>query len=135
MSKQKAQGTKLETWTRNALRDLGFKSRRLAEGGAEDEGDVDVVINDTRWVVECKSTQTLNIQETLGKARRKAGGAPVFLVWKRLVQVAGKKMRQPVAGERIVVVLGWDDFTDLLSAARDVTAGDAPAQPEGGTDD
>lgn len=118
MSKNKKQGTAFETWTRKALNALNIKARRLAEGGAYDEGDVEAHLDGTtRWVIECKARSSLNVQETLGKARRKAGGAPVILVWKRLVRVAGKQLRQPVDGERVVVVLSWDDFVRLLTNA------------------
>lgn len=118
MSKNKAQGTRFETWTRKALNALGIKARRLAEGGAYDEGDVEAHLDgQTRWVIECKARGSLNVQQVLSKARRKAGGAPVILVWKRLVRVPGKQVRQPVDGERIVVCLSWEDFVRLLTNA------------------
>jgi hypothetical protein len=118
-NKNKAQGTAFETWTRKALNALGLRARRLAEGGAYDEGDVETYLDHPteRWVIECKAQSTLNVQRILGKARRKAGGDPVVLVWKRLVRVPGKQVRQPVEGERIVVVLGWADFVRLVSNA------------------
>lgn len=128
MNKNKKQGTAFETWTRKALNALNIKARRIAEGGAYDEGDVEAHFGpDDRWVIECKSQSALNIQKTLAKARRKAGGAPVILVWKRLVRVPGKKVRQPVDGERIVVVLSWDDFVRILTS--EPPTGDL-AQPE-----
>jgi hypothetical protein len=118
MNKNKAQGTAFETWTRKALNALNIKARRLAEGGSYDEGDVEAhLAGGTRWVIECKATSNLNIQKILAKARRKAAGAPVILVWKRLVKVNGMKVRRPVDGERIVVCLGWDDFVRLLTDA------------------
>jgi hypothetical protein len=118
MSKNKAQGTRFETWTRKALNALNIKARRLAEGGAYDEGDVEAHLDgQTRWVIECKARGSLNVQQVLSKARRKAGGAPVILVWKRLVRVPGKQVRQPVDGERIVVCLSWEDFVRLLTNA------------------
>jgi len=118
MSKAKAQGTTHESWIVKALTSLGVKARRLAEGGSDDEGDVEAFIAGHRWVLEGKARQTLNVQQTLGKARRKAGGTtPVAVVWKRLVKVAGYKNRQPVEGERIVVVLSWDDFVSLVTNA------------------
>lgn len=126
MSKQKAQGTAFETWTRKALNALHLQARRLAEGGSYDEGDVETSLNNERWVIECKATSSLNIQKVLGKARRKANGHPVILVWKRLVRVKGLKVRQPVEGERIVVVLGWDDFVRLLTNA--APSGETAAQ-------
>jgi len=112
MSKSKAQGTALETWVVKALGALKIKARRIAEGGAKDEGDVEVEL-DERWVFECKSRQTLSVQQALAKARVKAKGAPVALVWKRIVKT-DKAVRQPVAGERIVVIMSWDDFETLL---------------------
>lgn len=116
MSKQKAQGTTHESWIVKAFQALGLNSRRIAEGGANDEGDVEVFLNANRWVIEAKARQTLNVQKTLGKARAKAGGqTPVAVVWKRLVKVSGMTNRQPVEGERIVVILGWDDFLSLVN--------------------
>lgn len=115
MSKAKAQGTTHETWIVNTLREVGIEARRLAEGGADDEGDVEATINDVRWVIEGKATQNLNVQKILGKARRKAGGStPVAVVWKRLVKVAGKTNRQPVEGERVTITLSLDDFITLI---------------------
>lgn len=136
MSKNKKQGTAFETWTRKALNSLGIGARRIAEGGSNDEGDVEAHLDGiTRWVIECKARSSLNIQETLGKARRKAGGAPVILVWKRLVRVAGKQIRQPVDGERIVVVLGWDDFVRLLTNAAPSGETAQTTEPQEGTND
>ena len=114
MSKAKAQGTTHESWVVKELGAAGIAARRLAEGGADDEGDVETYIHGDRWVLEGKARQTLNIQATLGKARRKAGGLRVAVVWKRLVKVAGYQNRQPVEGERVVVILGWDDFLFLV---------------------
>ena len=115
MSKQKQQGTNHESWIVKAFQAIGLKARRLAEGGSADEGDVETFIGGIRWVLEGKARQTLNVQATLGKARRKAGDTtPVAVIWKRLVRVTGYKVRQPVEGERIVVILGWDDFMSLV---------------------
>ena len=118
MSKNKKQGTRHESWVRDQLKDLGLYARRLPEGGPYDEGDVEVLIDGRRWVLEAKATQALNVQATLAKARRKAAAyekdTPVGVIWKRLVRVPGKQLRQPVEGERVVVVLGWQDFCNLL---------------------
>jgi hypothetical protein len=115
MSKAKQQGTAHESWIVNALAALGFGARRLAEGGSADEGDVETDLRGTRWVLEGKARQNLNVQKTLGKARSKAGGdTPVAVVWKRLVKVSGYTNRQPVEGERVVVILSWDDFARLI---------------------
>lgn len=115
MSKAKQQGTNHESWIANELKGHGIDARRLAEGGSDDEGDVEAYLIGERWILEGKSRQVLNVQATLGKARRKAAGLPVAVVWKRLVKVAGKKVRQPVQGERVVVILGWDDFVRILT--------------------
>ena len=115
MSKAKAQGTTHESWIVNELKNIGFSARRIAEGGSSDEGDVETFIQGSRWILEGKARQTLNVQQTLGKARKKAKGLPVAVVWKRLVKVAGYTNRQPVEGERIVVVLSWEDFLTLLN--------------------
>lgn len=118
MSKAKAQGTTHESWIVKALNSISIKAKRLAEGGSADEGDVEALIGGRRWVLEGKACQTLNVQKILGKARKKAGGdIPVAVVWKRLVKVAGTKNRQPVEGERVVVILSWDDFAALVSNA------------------
>lgn len=118
MSRQKKQGTAHESWLVAKLREAGFSARRLAEGGTQDEGDVEAYLPN-RWVLEAKARSSLNVQETLGKARSKAAAAagqpvPVAVVWKRLVRVAGKQVRQPVAGERVIVCLSLEDFLTLL---------------------
>lgn len=117
MSKPKAQGTRHESWIVKELDAIGVTARRIAEGGSADEGDVEAFINGERWVLEGKATQTLNVQKILGKARKKAGGStPVAVIWKRLVKVAGMVNRQPVEGERTVVILSWEDFINLVNA-------------------
>jgi hypothetical protein len=116
MSKAKAQGTKHESWIVNTLNEVGIESRRLAEGGSYDEGDVEAYIEGTRWVLEGKATQNLNIQKTLGKARKKAGGTtPVAVIWKRLVKVTGYTNRQPIEGERVTITLSLEDFITLIN--------------------
>ena len=102
------------------LQAAGFQARRIAEGGSADEGDVEAYLPD-RWVLEGKARSNLNVQDALGKARRKAGGVPVAVVWKRLVRVPGKQTRQPVEGERVVVVLSWDDFVNLLKNQKETS--------------
>ena len=117
MSKPKAQGTRYESWIVKELDAIGITARRIAEGGSADEGDVEAFIHGERWVLEGKATQSLNVQKILGKARKKAGGTtPVAVIWKRLVKVAGMTNRQPVEGERTVVILSWEDFIDLVEA-------------------
>jgi hypothetical protein len=134
MSKQKAQGTAHESWTVKALAAIGIQARRIAEGGSADEGDVEAHLPDGRWVLEGKATQTLNVQKILAKARRKAGGnTPVAVIWKRLVPVPGKQVRQPVDGERIVVIMSWDDFIRLVQNNGSHGSTVIDNQPEGPT--
>jgi hypothetical protein len=120
MSKQRAQGTKAESWIVTKLREAGYYAKRLAEGGTQDEGDVETIILGERTVVESKARSSLNIQEVLGNARAKAAKAaghpvPTILVWKRLVRKPGLVNRVPVNGERVVVILSWDDFMDIIN--------------------
>jgi hypothetical protein len=115
MSKAKAQGTTHESWIVNELTKIGFSARRIAEGGSADEGDVETFIQGSRWILEGKARQNLNVQQTLGKARKKAKGLPVAVVWKRLVKVAGYTNRQPVENERVVVILSWEDFLSVIN--------------------
>lgn len=115
MSKMKAQGTNHESWIVNEFKKIGLSARRIAEGGSSDEGDVEVTIQGQRWILEGKARQNLNVQKTLGKARKKAKGLPVAVVWKRLVKVAGYTNRQPVENERIVVILSWEDFLTVIN--------------------
>jgi len=123
MSKAKQQGTGHETWIVNELHAHKYSAQRIAEGGSADEGDVEAVIMGHKWVLEAKARSSLNVQSALGRARSKAKAAnggtdiPVAVVWKRLVRVAGKQLRQPVAGERVVVILGWDDYVNLINRA------------------
>lgn len=124
MSKQKAQGTRHESWLVTKLREAGHAARRLAEGGTRDEGDVEVSIEGTRWVMEAKARSNLNVQKTLGAARAKAEAAagkpvPVAVVWKRLVKVRGLQVRQPVSGERVVVCMSMEDFISLIKKEED----------------
>jgi hypothetical protein len=128
VSKAKAQGTKHESWLVDIFTSAGYESKRIAEGGSLDEGDVETFLLDKRWVIEAKARQNLNVQATLGAARRKANAAseepvPVAVIWKRLVKVAGMKNRQPVEGERVIVCLSLDDFLAILNNKKGETSG------------
>lgn len=133
-NRNKANGTKHESWLVKMLRARNYEARRLAEGGTADEGDVEAWLPTGRWVLEAKARTALNVQETLGQARAKANAhapegvtIPVAVVWKRLVRVPGLQVRQPVAGERVVVTLSLADFLDLLDAAQQTK----PEEPDG----
>lgn len=125
MSRSKAQGTRYETAVVRRVRswlsswgDDGVSARRLAEGGADDEGDVEASLFGARVVMECKARQVLNVQATLAKAQGKAGvGVPVVLWWKRLVRGSSTARRSPVDGVPEVVVLTPDTLFHLLDCA------------------
>lgn len=123
MSRQKKQGTTHESWIVNELHANEHPANRIAEGGSNDEGDVEATLAGEKWVLEGKARSNLNVQQALGKARAKARAAnggqpvPVAVVWKRLVRVPGLQVRQPVEGERVVVILGWDDYITLINKA------------------
>jgi len=116
MGKSKAQGTRFETELVNYFTNVGFAAGRLAEGGRNDRGDI-LIHNrmGDQWVVEAKATERLNVTRVLAKAIFK-GGPSTVLIWKRLVKT-GKKIRQP-DGEKVVVVMTLDMFTELLKEKR-----------------
>lgn len=118
MSKNKDQGTRFETYLVNYFTDAGFDARRLAEGGVNDPGDIEVTdaYGDT-WVIEAKHRQSLSIHKEYMKILRKAkdrGYVMAGLVWKRtLPKKEGQERRTP-AGPPLVV-LDLATFTSLLA--------------------
>ena len=113
MGKSKQQGTAFETELVKHFAGEGFDAGRIAEGGMNDLGDI--MVHDrmgTAWVVEAKATERLNVTRVLHKAIRK-GGPRTVLIWRRLVKT-GKQKRQP-DGEKVVVVLTLELFTELLN--------------------
>lgn len=82
------QGTAWETETVNRAKDRGIPARRLVKQSQKDEADVLMGGDDDSWHIPA-------------------------LFWKRIVKAKKGKPRQPL-GERYVVVLGVDDFLDLL---------------------
>lgn len=114
MSRSRKQGTKLETGTCLAANARGLNARRLAEAGTRDEGDVEIVTDAGRVVLECKARAALSLHEAWTKARRKApADARVAVVWKRLVRKDGNR-RRTAAGPTLVAV-PLDDYLDLLA--------------------
>jgi len=95
MSKNKQQGTRFESALVKIAIAFGLDARRIAEGGINDRGDVEI-------------------------SGRYGGpltdGAPIVaLAWKRLVNKGGGK-RTP-DGEPVVVALTLHDFLTLLGLA------------------
>jgi hypothetical protein len=116
VNKPKMQGTAFESFLVTSLNLATHpwgRARRIAEGGANDEGDITYIdgFNQT-WVIEAKATQTLNVTRVLGKAREK-GGTYTVLAWKRLTRSKGNSKRTP-DGEPIVVVVPWAIWCELM---------------------
>jgi hypothetical protein len=107
MSKQKQQGTKLETFVARML-----NGERIAEGGKNDKGDVLFQWNGTDFYVECKARQSLNVTRELAKSIKKSKSNFTALIWKRLVKTDGKR-RQP-DGVPVVVCLTLDTFLEIV---------------------
>ena len=107
MSKQKQQGTKLETFVAKML-----DGERIAEGGMNDKGDVKFTWNGNDFFVECKARQSLNVTRELAKAIKKSKSNFTALVWKRLVKTSGQR-RQP-DGVPIIVCLTLDTFIEIV---------------------
>ena len=112
VNKPKIQGTRFETGTVNLLKSWGYKAYRLAEGGLKDEGDVQVELP-TEVIFECKARQNLNIHQTYFKAKQKAGGKPLVLAWKKLVN-KGSNARRSADGISTLYVVDEEFLKDLL---------------------
>lgn len=120
VNKPKIQGTRFETLIVNKLNAFGFKSRRLAEGGMNDEGDVECLIPvhiskqipEPRVVFEAKHRANLNVHQTLAKAKEKSKD-PVILAWKKTKRKSDSKVRV-ADGERIVYIIDEDFLLRLL---------------------
>tara|TARA_A100001391_G_scaffold204358_2_gene199799 strand:- start:2214 stop:2591 length:378 start_codon:yes stop_codon:yes gene_type:complete len=109
MSKQKQQGTKLETFVAKML-----NGSRIAEGGVNDKGDVLFNWNGEDFYVECKARQSLNVTRELAKSIKKSKSQFTALVWKRLVKT-DKSRRQP-DGVPIIVCLTLDTFIEIVES-------------------
>ena len=116
MNKSKRQGTAFESWLVTRFKNIGLFSQRIAEGGSNDRGDLEVVLeNGMTFTVEAKATQTLNVTRVLNKARLKSGdGVFTVLAWKRLVPNKEGERRKP-DGEPMVVVMGLDTWELMLT--------------------
>jgi Holliday junction resolvase len=119
VNKPKIQGTKFETETVNKLNNYGFKSKRLAEAGINDEGDIECFnefsnkIPKPRIVLEAKHRQALNVHQTMAKAKEKAGDSDVILAWKKTIKKNNSRVRV-ADGERIVYIVDEDLLFRLL---------------------
>lgn len=110
-SRPKDLGTALETRVVRAAQDAGLIAERLAEGGANDLGDVRIYA-EQEWVVEAKDRMALNIHDALDKAIRKAGTPRAVVYWRRMARKAGNQRRHQVG--QPVVAMTLEAFLELL---------------------
>ena len=114
MSKSKAQGTRFETYLVNRFREAGLSARRLAEGGSNDLGDIEI---GTRFIVEAKHRTNLaggptgTYRKAAEKAAARVGAIPV-VIWKRSVKRSGNTKRTQDGPP--LVILSLDDFVELI---------------------
>lgn len=114
VNRSKVQGTTWERVCRMSLQaSLQKPVTRLAEEGIYDRGDLSVTIGDKEVIIECRDRETMQVHESLKKARAKAGEALTIVVWKRKKKVAGKAQRVPVG--KPVAILDWDEMQVLLA--------------------
>jgi hypothetical protein len=104
-------GTALETRTVRAAQDAGLVAERIAEGGANDRGDVRIY-TDVEWVGECKDRMSLNLPQAVEKALLKSGTINTFVVWRKMRRPTGSQRR--VQDGPVVVAMTLDVFLDLL---------------------
>jgi hypothetical protein len=124
VNKPKKQGTTFETQQVNLINKYSefHKARRLAEGGNNDEGDIefqriDFMMPNEIWIMEAKFRQAFNLHQGLAKAKRKAKNKPVVLAWKKLKKVKGQK-RRVTDGEPVVYCMDEKTFFALLKGSR-----------------
>ena len=111
-TRPKQLGTAFETRTVRRAQDKGLVAERIAEGGAQDLGDVRVY-TDPEWVLECKDRQQLNVHQALEKAQLKSGTRRTAVVWRRMVRKKGNTNRTQQGP--IVAVVELDVFLELLA--------------------
>ena len=119
VNKPKIQGTRFETYIVNKAKSLGMWSRRLAEGGSKDEGDLEIIPTNSppfgkRFVVEAKHRQNLNIHQTMAKAIEKCPDKDTSIVaWKKTVRKNNNKKRS-ADGVTTVYCMDEETFFNLI---------------------
>ena len=111
----KDQGTRWESAIVTSAMAFGIDARRIAEGGQNDLGDIQLdVPNGDIWILEAKHRTNLNTHQTLRAAKKKAPAyANVAVIWKKSVRKAGNQNRTP-DGEPSVVILDLPTFLTLI---------------------
>ena len=116
MNKPKQQGTALESGLVKYFTDAGLKAKRLAEGGRNDLGDIELWSERAPWgygIVEAKSRANFNVHQGLAKAQKKALGHPAVVIWKKLTR-KGDNERRSADGEPMIVAMPLHTFVELL---------------------
>jgi len=108
MSKSKQQGTKEERWQKLKIEaQLDVPVTRLVEGGMHDRGDLAFHLGSREVVVEVRDRSTMEVHKATSRAKMKAPGAWVVVMWKRKLLQPGKKVRQQV-GPPVAIMLEED---------------------------
>ncbi len=110
-TKPKDLGTRRESAVVKKAQDMGLIAERLAEGGAQDRGDVRI-LTDTEWVVEVKDQMALNVPRALEKALAKSGTPDTALVYRKMMRKPGNSNR--TQDGPVVVALTLERFLGLL---------------------
>lgn len=105
-------GTRQETAVVKQAQAAGLIAERLAEGGAQDRGDVRIY-TDTEWVLEVRDRQQMNIHQALEKALHKSGTLDTAVVWRRMARAEGSSRRHQDGP--VVVAMTLDRFLELLA--------------------
>lgn len=119
-NRPRKQGTAFETALCSTLNAVpGVDARRLAEGGSQDRGDLEIVTAQLApIVVECKAREKLSVHDTVAKASQKAqNGRRAAVVWKRLLKSRPDARRRTEAGDGPIVAMPLPLFCELLEQA------------------
>jgi Holliday junction resolvase len=69
----KRKGSEYESGLVTYLRLLGYKATRLARRGSRDEGDIEIDLGDTVFIIEAKNAKAISLSEWLAESQVEAG--------------------------------------------------------------
>jgi len=118
-NRAKRQGTAFETALVAAFNAVpGVDARRLAEGGRNDRGDLEIAtIDHPPIVVEAKCAERISVHHVVHKAAEKAqNGRRAAVVWKRLSKSTPDAKRRTEAPGGPVVAMPLHLFLQLLES-------------------
>lgn len=113
-SRPKDLGTAQETRIVRACHDAGLVAERIAEGGANDLGDVRIYAHH-EWVIESKDRERLNVHQALHKALLKSRTPRTAVAWRRMTRKPGNQNR--TQDGPVIVAMTLDAFLELLKEA------------------